>query len=103
MAELRAAGAVRVYVVHGHSSRAADRPQWLACLDHPQPDATLLIRAFDRIAGTEISAIETNRDPGKRGVRLQSHTEPFTVLTPARRRARRCIFPTCTILRYPHS
>lgn len=32
-AELRAAGASRVFVDHGESSRIADRPQWLACLD----------------------------------------------------------------------
>lgn len=33
-AELRAAGAARVFVDHGESSRIADRPQWSACLDY---------------------------------------------------------------------
>ena len=32
-AALREAGAARVFVDHATSSRRADRPQWLACLD----------------------------------------------------------------------
>lgn len=35
--ELTAAGAVRVFVDHGESSRFRDRPQWLACLDYLRP------------------------------------------------------------------
>ncbi len=31
---LRAAGAVKVFVDSAASSRRADRPQWLACLDY---------------------------------------------------------------------
>lgn len=76
-AELRAAGAVRVFVDHGQSSRTADRPQWAACLAQLLPGDTLVIRALDRIAGTEVIAIETIRDLGSRGVRLRSLTEPF--------------------------
>lgn len=75
--ELHAAGAVRVYVDHGQSSRVVDRPQWLACLEQLLPGDTLLVRALDRIAGTETIAIETIRDLGNRGVRLRSLTEPF--------------------------
>ncbi len=76
-AELRAAGAVRVFVDHGESSRITDRPQWSACLDYLNPGDTLVIRALDRIAGTEQMAIELIRDLGRRGVRLRSLTEPF--------------------------
>ena len=76
-AELRAAGAVRVFVDHGESSRVTDRPQWGACLDYVREGDTLVIRALDRIAGTEQMAIELIRDLGRRGVRLRSLTEPF--------------------------
>ena len=31
--ELRAAGATRVFIVHGKSSRTSDRAHWQACLD----------------------------------------------------------------------
>lgn len=76
-AELRAAGAVRVFVDHGESSRIADRAQWRACLDYVREGDTLVVRALDRIAGTEQMAIELIRDLGRRGVRLRSLTEPF--------------------------
>lgn len=76
-AELRAAGADRVFVDRGESSTTANRPQWLACLDYLRDGDTLVIRALDRIAGTELMAIELIRDLGRRGVRLRSLTEPF--------------------------
>lgn len=76
-AELRAAGAARVYVDRGESSRFEDRPQWIACLDHLMAGDTLVIRALDRIAGSELMAIEIIRDLGRRGVRIKSLTEPF--------------------------
>ena len=76
-AELRAAGAGRVYVDRGESSRVADRPQWVACLDFLREGDTLVIRALDRIAGSELMAIELIRDLGRRGIRLRSLTEPF--------------------------
>ncbi|WGW11861.1 recombinase family protein [Saxibacter everestensis] len=76
-AELRAAGAVRVFVDHGESTRAPDRPQWNACLEHLREGDMLMIRALDRIAGTEQMAIELICDLGRRGVRLRSLTEPF--------------------------
>lgn len=38
-AELRAASCERVFVDHGASSRVADRPQWVACLDYLRPRA----------------------------------------------------------------
>lgn len=76
-AELRAAGASRVFVDHGESSRVADRPQWLACLDYLREGDTLVIRALDRVAGSEVMAIEVIRELAGRGVRLRSLTEPF--------------------------
>lgn len=74
-AELLQAGCERVFTDHGHSSRTADRPQWLACLDYLRPGDTLVVRALDRIAGTEVMAIETMHDLGRRGVSIRSLTE----------------------------
>ncbi|WP_243106659.1 recombinase family protein [Actinomyces lilanjuaniae] len=76
-AELRAAGVARVFVDRGESNRIAGRPQWNPCLDYLREGDTLVIRALDRIAGTEQVAIELIRDLGRRGVRLRSLTEPF--------------------------
>lgn len=75
-AELEAAGAVRVFVDHGHSSRTTQRPQWAACLDYLRAGDTLLVRALDRIAGTERIAFEVIRDLAARGIRLRSLTKP---------------------------
>lgn len=75
--KLREAGAERVFVDRGESSRAEDRPQWLACLDYLRRGDTLLILALDRVAGTEKIAIETIRELGGRGIRLRSLSEPF--------------------------
>lgn len=76
-AELRAAGATRVFVDHGTSSRDDARPEWAACLAYLRDGDTLLIRSLDRVAGTEQTAIETIRTLGQRGIRLKSLTEPF--------------------------
>lgn len=75
-AELEAAGAIRVFVDHGQSSRIADRPQWAACLDYLRSGDTLVVRALDRIAGTERIALDVIRELADRGVRLRSLTEP---------------------------
>lgn len=75
-AELTAAGASRVFVDHGESSRRADRPQWKACLDYLRPGDTLVVRRLDRIAGTEKMAIETINELHERGVNIKSLTEP---------------------------
>lgn len=72
-AELHAAGAGRVFVDHGESSRVKDRPQWLACLDYLRPGDTLMVRRLDRLAGSEKMAIETITDLHERGVK---HQEP---------------------------
>lgn len=76
-AELRAAGASRVFVDHGESSRIADRPQWLACLDYLREGDTLLVRRLDRLGGTERIIIETLHDLDRRGVNIKSLTEPM--------------------------
>ena len=65
-AELRAAGAVRVFVDHGWSSRIEDRPEWIKCVDYLRSGDTLVITALDRIAGSEMMAIELIRDLGGR-------------------------------------
>lgn len=76
-AELRAAGASRVFVDHGESSRITDRPQWLACLDYLREGDTLLVRRLDRLGGTERIIIETLHDLDRRGVNIKSLTEPM--------------------------
>lgn len=73
---LRAAGAGRVFVDHAASSRRADRPQWLACLDYLRLGDTLLVWRLDRLAGTQTLAIETINDLHERGVQIKSLTEP---------------------------
>lgn len=74
--ELEAAGAERVFIDHGESSRNRRRPQWLACLDYLRSGDTLLVRRLDRIAGTTSLAIETINDLHERGVHIKSLTEP---------------------------
>lgn len=73
---LRGAGAARVFVDHALSSRRADRPQWLACLDYLREGDTLLVWRLDRLAGTQTLAIETITDLHERGVQIKSLTEP---------------------------
>lgn len=75
-AELRAAGATRVFVDHGESSKVRDRPQWLACLDYLREGDTLLVRRLDRIAGSEKMAIETINELQERKINIKSLTEP---------------------------
>ncbi|GMA66355.1 hypothetical protein GCM10025859_67980 [Alicyclobacillus fastidiosus] len=55
------------YVDHGESSRIADRPQWLACLDYLREGDTLLVRRLDRLGGSERIIIETLHDLDRRG------------------------------------
>lgn len=75
-AELHAAGALRVFVDQGESSRTKDRPQWLACLDYLRRGDTLMVRRLDRIAGSETMAIQTINELHERGVNIKSLTEP---------------------------
>ena len=76
VAELELAGAERVFVDHGESSRRHDRPQWGACLDYLRAGDTLVVRRLDRLAGSERLAIETIGELGRRGIHLRSLTEP---------------------------
>ncbi len=75
-AELREAGCGRVFVDRGESSRVEDRPEWRACLDYLRDGDTLVFRALDRLAGTEVMAIEILHELGRRGVNIRSLTEP---------------------------
>lgn len=75
-AELRAAGAERVFTDHGESSRRADRPQWVACMDYLRSGDTLIVRALDRLAGGEVVALQIVHELGERGIHLKSLTEP---------------------------
>ncbi|WP_366181309.1 recombinase family protein [Actinomyces timonensis] len=73
---MRAAGAVRVFIDRGESSRVKDRPQWIACLDYLRSGDTLLVRRLDRITDSEKMAIETVNHLAERGVNIRSLTEP---------------------------
>ena len=78
--ELNAAGADRVFVDHGESSRVADRPQWVACKDYLRVGDTLVVRSLDRLAGTTTLAIQTITELGERGINIKSLTEPDIVI-----------------------
>jgi len=73
---LAAGGAERIFVDSGESSRVTDRPQWVACLDYLRPGDTLMIQALDRIAGSEVMAIQTIAELHDRGLNIRSLTEP---------------------------
>ncbi|GAB3519556.1 recombinase family protein [Arthrobacter monumenti] len=75
-AELMQAGAIKVFVDHGESSRVTERPQWQACLDFLREGDTLVIRELSRIAGTEVIAIQTISNLHERGINIKSLTEP---------------------------
>ncbi len=75
-AELVDAGCVKVFVDRGESSRAENRPQWLACIDYLREGDVLVFRSLDRLAGTEAMAIEVLHQMGRRGVGVRSLTEP---------------------------
>lgn len=45
---IETAGAERVFVDHGDSSRIRNRPQWLAALDYMRAGETLLVHRLDR-------------------------------------------------------
>ncbi len=73
---LRASGCVKVFVDRGESSRIADRPDWLRCLEYLRGGDTLVVRALDRIAGSEVMAIQTIAELHDRGLNIVSLTEP---------------------------
>lgn len=71
-----AAGAERVFVDHGESSRVADRPQWVACQDYLRAGDTLVVRSLDRLVGTTTMALHTITGLGERSINIKSLTEP---------------------------
>lgn len=73
---LRAAGCTKVFVDRGESSRIADRPDWMKCLEYLRTGDTLVVRALDRIAGSEVMAIQTIAELHDRGLNIVSLTEP---------------------------
>lgn len=75
-AALRAAGAQRVFVDRGESSRRRDRPEFVKCRDYLREADMLLVYRRDRLAGSERRLIELINDLGERGVDLQPLTEP---------------------------
>ncbi|GAA2174912.1 hypothetical protein GCM10009846_22680 [Agrococcus versicolor] len=83
-AELEAADCTRVYVDHGESSRHAQRPQWLACLDRLEPVDVLVFRALDRIAGTERMAIDTLMQLKDRPVEVSAASRSQRSIRPPR-------------------
>lgn len=72
---LRAAGAERVFIDHGESSRKASRPQLNACLDYMRPGDVLLVNSLDRL-GNDTHLITLINEFGERGIDLRSLTEP---------------------------
>jgi DNA invertase Pin-like site-specific DNA recombinase len=75
-AELEAAGCARIFEDHGLSSRSASRPGWLACRDYLRRGDTLVVRALDRVAGTERMAIDVLTQLDADGIDIKSLTEP---------------------------
>lgn len=73
---LREAGAHKIFTDHGASSRTAQRPGWVECLNYLRQGDTLLVWRLDRLAGSERMLIEIIHDLDKRGVQLRSLTEP---------------------------
>lgn len=76
-AELLEAGCSRVFIDRGESSRIADRPQWVACLDYARPGDTIMVRRLDRLAGSERLMIDVLHELDERGLNIVSLTEPM--------------------------
>jgi len=75
-AALQEAGAERIFVDHGESSRKVSRPQWDACLDYLRSGDVLLVYRLDRLSGSDAHLISLIHELGERGVDLRSLTEP---------------------------
>ena len=75
-AALKAAGAERIFVDHGESSRKVSRPQWDACPDHLRQGDVLLVYRLDRLSGSDQHLIALIHELRERGVDLRSLTEP---------------------------
>ena len=84
---LRDAGAERIFVDQGQSSRRRDRPQWIACQEYLRRGDTLLVWKLDRLAGTTQLALETINSLHDRGINIKSLSEPDIDTTTAMGRA----------------
>lgn len=73
---LRAAGADRLFMDEGVSSRKRNRPQWLACRDYLRAGDVLLVYRLDRLAGTTDYMIQLLNELGNAGIQVRSLTEP---------------------------
>jgi len=73
---LVAAGASRVFVDHGESSRVKDRPQWVECQKFMRAGDTLVVYSLDRLAGTTTMALQTISELHERGVDIKSLSDP---------------------------
>src|SRR3546814_12717392 len=75
-AELHAAGAERVFVDHGDSSRVKDRPQWVACMDYLRAGDVLLVRRLeDRKSVGEGKSVSVRVDLGGRRIITKKKTQ----------------------------
>ena len=70
------AGASKVFVDHGESSRRASRPGWDACQEYLREGDVLVVNSLDRLAGTTTMALEVISRLGDRGIELRSLSEP---------------------------
>lgn len=73
---LKDAGAERVFIDRGESSRHANRPGWRRLLDTARPGDTVLVTALDRLAGNQRLALELIGDLGERNINIRSLTDP---------------------------
>jgi len=70
-AALREAGCERVFVDRGESSRIADRPEWVACLDYLREGDTLVVTRLDRLGRNVRETINTIAELGDRGMNVR--------------------------------
>lgn len=75
-ARLVEAGASKVFVDHGESSRRVSRPGWDACQEYLRHGDVLVVNSLDRLAGTTTMALDVISRLGDRGIELRSLSEP---------------------------
>ncbi|SJM61008.1 recombinase family protein [Agrococcus casei] len=73
---LTAAGAERVFLDAGQSSRKRDRPEWIECRKYLRAGDVLLVYRLDRLAGSTDMMIELIHELGESGIHVRSLTEP---------------------------
>jgi len=75
-AQLRAAGATRVFIERDESPPLAKRPQWVECLETTSPGDVLLVPTLHCLGKSERSIIETLNGLAQRRVNITSLGEP---------------------------